>query len=174
MSVILIVEDGSGVPNANSYDSCVNAIQYALNRGVTLPADVSCNGQVASWLILGTDFLESFYDRYPGRPTSYTQALSWPRQCVDFDPDNPFPDDEIPPQLIEALDQCVIAQSQGIVLQPLTDHSQGGYVTEDKLGPIITKYSEKIGTTTNPLLPTVMALLNQILVPTAALRTVRI
>lgn len=168
----LIVEDGSGVPGANSYDTVANATSYAADRGITLPSDTT--GTVTAWLILGTDYLESFTERYVGRPASFAQALSWPRQCVEFGPDNPFPDNEIPTQLVAALDQCVIAQFQGIVLQPLVDHTQGGYVIEDKVDVLITKFSERIGTTSSPLLPTVMSLLQTLLIPTAALRTVRI
>lgn len=173
MPVTLIVENGTGVPNANSYDTVANAIAFAANRGITLPPD-SGGGQVSAWLVSGTDYLESFANQFVGRPVSFTQALSWPRQCVEFGPDNPFPSDEIPTQLIAALDQAVIAQFQGIVLMPTVDHSQGGYVIEDKVGPLITKYSEKIGTTSAPLLPAVMAQLQCLLIPGVALRTVRI
>jgi hypothetical protein len=132
-------------------------------------------GQVSIWLINGTDYLESYSQQFVGQPASCTQALSWPRMCVQFDPENPFPDDEIPPALIAALDQCVLAQASGINLLPTVNYAAtGGFKIEKKVGPIITKFSERIGTTTQPLLPGVMAQLNQLLIPGVALRTVRI
>jgi DnaT-like ssDNA binding protein len=173
MPVTLVVENGDGVPTANSYDTVANAVAYAANRGIVLP-DTSDDGQTAAWLVSGTDFIESFSQRFVGQRASWTQGLSWPRKCVMWNPDTPFPDDEIPVNLISALDQCVIAQFQGIVLQPSISHAQGGYVTESKVGPIITKFSEKIGTTTPPLLPSVMNLLNTLLIPIATLPLVRI
>lgn len=171
---LLIVETGAGVPNANSYDHSANCIAYALARGIVLPADPTEVGQVASWLVIGTDYLESFAARYVGQPTALTQSLSWPRMNVQFAPDTPYPSNVIPPQLIAALDECVIAQFNGLVLQPNVDHSQGGYVTESKVDVLITKFSEKIGTTSAPLLPKVASMLSQLLNPNVALRTVRV
>lgn len=167
----LIVEDGSGVANANSYETLAGVRAYALNRGVVLSA---VDSVVIAQLILGTDYLESFAQQYVGAPTSYTQALSWPRQQVQFDPDNPFPTNKIPVQLIAALDQCVIAQFQGIVLMPTVDHSAGGFVIEDKVDVLTTKFSERIGTTSAPLLPSVMSLLQSLLNPNVSLKTVRV
>lgn len=165
----LIVEDGSGVPDANSYGTLAGARAYASDRGVTLSAT---DADVIPLLINATDYLEDF--DYVGQPVSYTQSLSWPRINVQFDPANPFPDDELPPQLVAACYQAVIEQFNGITLQPSVDYSAGGYVTEDKTDVLTTKYSERIGTTTQPLLPKVDSLLRTITVPTPALRTLRV
>lgn len=167
----LIVEDGTGVANANSYTTLSQARAYALLRGIVLSADDSI---LTAQIILATDYLESFALQYVGQPTSYTQSLSWPRKSVQFDPDNPYPSNAIPPQLISAQCQAVIEEFNGITLQPSVDRSQGGFVTESKVGPLDTKYSEKIGTTSEPFLPKVSALLSALLNPGVALKTVRV
>lgn len=165
----LIVENGTGVDGANSYGDIAGARTYASDRGVTLGTD----DQVSAQLILGTDYLQSF--SYVGRPVSFTQALAWPRTRVLFAIDSPFPDDEIPPQLIAALYQLVIEQFNGIELQPSVDsQSSGGFILEEKVDVLLTKYSEKISTTSQPILPKVDALLQGLIQPVPMLRTVRI
>jgi hypothetical protein len=167
----LIVENGSQVPNANSYETLAGVRAYAANRGVVLSVD---DPTLTGQLILACDFLESFTEQYVGRPTSFSQALSWPRSNVQFDPDSPFPNNAIPTALIQAQDEAVIAISAGVVLQPNVDYSKGGFVIEKKVDVLLTKYSEMIGTTTQPLLPKVMAKLQLLLNPMAVMQTVRV
>lgn len=164
----LIVEDGTGVANANTYGTLVGARAYASDRGVTLSVD---DAIVSSQLILAMDYLEG--QDYVGRPVSFTQALSWPRSQVQFDPDNPFPDNEIPPQLISAEYQLVIEQFNGIELEPSVDHEEG-FIIEDKVDVLLTKFSEKVGTTSQPILTKVDALLRSIILHIPMLRSVRI
>lgn len=165
----LIVEDGTGIPNANSYGTIVGARAYATDRGVTLLAD----DVVTAQLINATDFLESF--DYVGKPVVYSQSLSWPRVQVFIDPDTPFPSNQLPVDLVRACYQCVIEQFNGVELQPTTDISGGGgFVTEEKVDVLTTKFSEKIFTTTAPLVPKVMSLLRGLLVVQQTLRTVRV
>lgn len=164
----LLVEDGTGVPNANTYGTIAGARSYASDRGITLSAD---DDVVSSQLILAMDYLEG--QDYVGRPVSFTQALSWPRTQVQFDPDNPFPDDEIPPQLINAEYQLVIEQFNGINLEPTVDNSEG-FVIEDKVDVLLTKFSEKVGTTSQPMLTKVDSLLRALTQPIPTLRSVRV
>jgi len=166
----LIIEDGSGVAGANSYEGLAGVRAYAADRGITLLDDPTVTAQ----LIIACDYLESFSDQYVGRPTSFTQSLSWPRSSVQFDPDNPFPDNEIPIALIQAQDEAVIAQFQGVVLQPNVDYSSGGFIIEEKVDVLLTKFSERIGTTSQPQLAKVMSRLKGLLNPAVSLRTVRV
>lgn len=167
----LIVEDGTGVANANSYGTIGAARSYAVDRNITLSATDSV---VSGQLVMGTDYLESFAQQFVGSPTSPTQALSWPRQNVMANSDTPFPSNSIPIDLIHALFECVIAQFNGVELQPSVDHSGGGFIIEEKVDVIDTKFSERIGTTSQPMLPKVLALLAGLLNPNVALRTVRV
>ncbi|WBF76993.1 hypothetical protein PSV3_00292 [Septimatrevirus PSV34] len=52
MAITIVVEDGSGVTNANSYVSVADARIYASNRGVELPLD---DDELAAMLIRSTD-----------------------------------------------------------------------------------------------------------------------
>lgn len=72
MAITIVVEDGSGVTNANSYVSVADARIYASNRGVELPLD---DDELAAMLIRSTDYLEAQACRFQGKPTSTTQAL---------------------------------------------------------------------------------------------------
>lgn len=166
----LVTEDGTGIPNANSYGTIAGARSYALDRGFDLSA--FDDAKVSSWLIVGTDFLESF--QYVGSPVEFDQSLSWPRMNVQFAPGFPFPNDQLPVQLVSALYQCVVEQSNGIDLQPTTDNSTGGFVIEEKVDVLMEKFSEKIGTTSAPLLPRVMALLRGLLIAIPPLKVIRV
>jgi hypothetical protein len=74
--VALIIEDGSIVPNANSYVTVAEIKAYADLRGMTYPADA----QIEQNAILATDYLQS--KCYLGELVEETQPLLWPRQDV--------------------------------------------------------------------------------------------
>lgn len=164
MAIVIIVEDGSNVANANAYVDVAGVRAYAANRGVTLPAD---NDAVAAMIIQGSDYLEAKACDYQGVPT-YTdpaQSMSWPRtgaviNCVTFPPD------AIPRQLIAAQCQLVIAVNAGVALFP--NIVPADYVTEETVGPITTKYADptKIGLgNMSPILSAVEALLANLFAP---------
>lgn len=94
----LIVEDGSNVPNANSYNTVVEIRAFADLRGYTLPVD---DLEVEKLAVKATDYLESFRKRYQGVKTHYTQSLQWPRTGVVIE-DNFVDSDSIPPDLKNA------------------------------------------------------------------------
>lgn len=170
MPITLVIEDGSGVTGANTYGDVAGARSYATDRGIVLNADDEI---VKSQLIKAMDYLEGL--DYLGKEVSYFQALSWPRSGLQFDPDTPFPSNEIPPNLIKAEYQLVVEQTNGVDIEPTLNTSGGaGYVLEERVDVIDTKYSERIGTTGEPIMPKVDALLRGIILPTPALRTVRV
>lgn len=163
----LIVEDGSGVINANSYGSIVDAKAYAVDRGIDLGTD---NSKITAWLIQGTDYLESF--NYVGLENVFGQALSWPRKFVRFDIDTVFPTNQIPTNLVKALFELVIVQFNGLVLSPVSDGSP--FVTEEKVDVLLEKFSERISTTGQPILPKILSLLRGMIIATPILKTVRL
>lgn len=173
MTISLIVEDGSGLSNANCYVGVDDARDYATNRGVTLSGT---DDAVAVQILLATDYLESFRDRYKGARVSITQALSWPRVGADLYDDVAyknlvwFPSDAIPKELIAAQCQAVVEQANGIVLMPTTS---GQFVTQETVGPLTTKYSEVLGTSQQPFMPAVKALLRNLIIFTGLLRNMR-
>lgn len=174
MAIVITVEDGSNVPNANSYLSIEDARTFAANRGIVLPAD---DDEVAVMIIKAMDYVESFGCEYQGKPTYPTQALTWPRtgaiiNCAEF------PGDQIPSDLKAALAQSIIAVNSGINLFP--NIVPQDYVTEETVGPITTKYADptKVGLgNMSPILTAVNAALSKLFAPCGqgfALRTIRV
>lgn len=141
MAVEIIVEDGTIVADANAYIDVAYATQYALNRGVVLPA---ASDEVAAMIIQATDFLESKACEYAGHKTDPAQSLEWPRTDAYIlgNEDTPFGPNSIPKNLKMAQAALVIAVSQGIVLLP--NVTPQDFVIEETVGPITTKYANPI------------------------------
>lgn len=140
MAIEIIVETGAGVTDANSYVSVDDTRTYAENRGVTLPVD---DDAIAAMLIKATDYLEALACKYQGQKTNCSQSLQWPRSGVVICCEN-FASDAIPKQLKSAQAALVIAQNDGLVLQP--NITAGDFVTEETVGPITTKYANPVQT----------------------------
>lgn len=157
----IIVEDGSIVANANSYVSLSDARAYATQRGESLPTN---DAELEALLIIAKDFLESYRNKYQGNKVSSSQSLQWPRHPVYIDGfliDN----DLIPAELIAAQCQLAIDQNNGIDIEPT---KEGGFVIKEKVGPLETDYSERVGTSTTPTLTAVDRLLEPLLKTTGS------
>ncbi|MGH8711234.1 MAG: DnaT-like ssDNA-binding protein [Burkholderiales bacterium] len=151
----LIVEDGSIVANANSYVSLVDARAYALARQFVLPVgDVI----LEAYLIQAMDYLESKRFEYQGSKVDPAlQTLQWPRQKVKIDCQiDFFPIDKIPLELKQAQSRLAVELTAGTVLFPTKPAS---FVVREKIGPIETEYSEKIGIFSQQVILSVDALL---------------
>lgn len=172
MTITIVVEDGSGVTNANSYVSVADARIYASNRGVELPLD---DDELAAMLIRSTDYLEAQACRFQGKPTSTTQALQWPRTGVFLNEDE-VPSNVIPKSLIAAQVQLAMAINAGFDLQP--NVSPQDYVTREKVGPIETEYADPLSVGIMPTFTAANALLAPLFGECAsnkfALRTIRV
>lgn len=153
MPITIIVEDGTGVIDANSYVSIDDARIYAANRGITLSADAD---EVASQLIRANDYLEAQACLYQGRRTSNTQALEWPRTGVVVHCEE-VPSNIIPKSLIGAQVQLAMAIDAGFDLQP--NISPQDYVVREKVGPIETQYADPISAGIMPTFGAANALL---------------
>ena len=77
----LVVEDGTGKTNSESYASVADADAYFVGRtGATAWAAAADTAAKEKALRDATDYLEEKYNmRWLGRRTRQTQALSWPR-----------------------------------------------------------------------------------------------
>ncbi|MHA6127141.1 DnaT-like ssDNA-binding protein [Pseudomonas fluorescens group sp. PF-1] len=86
----LIIEDGTGKPDAESYASAEDLAMYAVKFGVTIPADVPVQEALLRRAAVAMDG-----KTWKGRKTNSEQALSWPRRGVELDyeikPDNYLP-----------------------------------------------------------------------------------
>uniref|UniRef100_A0AAU6W0F9 Virion structural protein n=1 Tax=Pseudomonas phage Pavpe01 TaxID=3138545 RepID=A0AAU6W0F9_9VIRU len=171
--IVIVVEDGTGKSNANSYVSVADARIYAKNRGVILSDD---DDVIAAWLINASDYLLTFECEYVGYRTNPTQALSWPRTDAISNCRPIVGPDEIPAQIVFAQCQCVIAQHNGIDLMPT--YTASDFVTEETVGPLTTKYADPLAVGLKPTITSVDALLAPLFGTCAssgiALRTVRV
>lgn len=172
MAISIIVEDGTGVANANSYVSVEDARAYASARGTELPSDAD---EVASMLIRASDYLEAQECRYQGKRVSPSQALAWPRTGVFLNCDA-VPPNVIPKSLIGAQVQLAMAINAGFDLQP--NISPQDYVTREKVGPIETEYADPTKVGIMPTFGAANALLAPLFGECAAnkfaLRTIRV
>jgi hypothetical protein len=156
-----IVEDGTGVANANSYGTVEGAIEYAADRGIDL--STQSDAQMKAWLVLGTDYLNQF--SYIGTQDSPTQSMLWPRSGLTYSDGTAFPENVIPSALTSALYQLVIEQSNGIDVMPSTDwQDKGGFVTMEKVDVLETRYSDSVVPGEQPSMPRVDSLLASLLV----------
>lgn len=135
MAVTLIVEDGSNVPDANSYADITTLRKYADDRGLDLPDD---DDELARMCIVAMDYIEALEYRMKGCRTYDDQSLSWPRKgvCVNC---KPLPDNAIPKNLVAALCQLTVdATALGGTLTPTqTEYA----IRQEIIGPMSTTYA---------------------------------
>lgn len=77
---MLIIEDGSGVENADTFVSVVDADQYAIDRGLSSWAGETDTTAKEAALRRAADYLRDNYaQRWRGEPNEDGQALPFPR-----------------------------------------------------------------------------------------------
>lgn len=103
---MLIIEDGTGLTDAQAYVSAADVALYAVARGKTFTDDA--DGESA--IVRATTWLDAAY-KWPGTRThGRNQALQWPRTgAIDTD-DYAIADDEIPSELIAASCEAAIRE----------------------------------------------------------------
>ena len=104
----LIKEDGTGLPNANSYANVADADAYHADHlyATTWTSATTTNKEKA--LAMATRFIDQSF-QFNGLKLKPTQSLQWPRVRAD-DPDIglDFPSDALPPDLVRAC--CELAR----------------------------------------------------------------
>lgn len=131
------VEDGTGLPDANSYSTVEYADVYFDERGIT--AWAGDDTQKQAWLIQATDYIEQVFGaRFVGTKKTVEQALSWPRINAVARDGAELADDIVPSSLVRACCQYALRAIQGPLMpDPLV--SAEGYnvvTTRKKIGPI--------------------------------------
>jgi len=103
---MLIVEDGTGLPNADSYLSLADFKLYAESQAFDIAA--MTDPQLEAALRRGTAAVDAMYrTRFTGvRLTGYTQALEWPRSGGTYRPGGAaVPSNIVPVQIRNATAQ---------------------------------------------------------------------
>lgn len=132
----IIVEDGTGVTNANSYVSTAELQSFFEIFGQALPENI------ADIAVRSCMYVDMQSDCWPGRRSHATQSLVWPRTGVylesAFEPIDP---ESIPGDIKKAQMFAALAAAQGINLFPTYDPTAGvGEVKREEIGPLKTEY----------------------------------
>lgn len=126
MAITLIVEDGTGLPDANTYVDLTYAAQYLENTGRKDAWGLFSTAQKSAGLIQGTDYLDQvFRKRYKGIKFSSTQRLEWPRNDVFDELGELVPADEIPEGVGDAQVEYAF-EAAGSPLAPTPEASATG------------------------------------------------
>lgn len=120
----LTVEDGTGLPNADSYVSLVDAAAYHTAMGNEAWDDALPAEQEAA-LRRATQYLDTRY-RWRGEPLTDVQALAWPRTAADW-----------PVRAIKSA--CCELALRALAGSLYTDQSDAA-VTRETVGPITVEY----------------------------------
>lgn len=129
----LIIEDGSGVPGANSYASLTEIKEYATARGLELPAQ---DDDIELLTIQAVDFVDSHEYQFQGDRTHLEQELAFPRTGVvlfgnEIDPES------IPNQLKKAQCQATVDAYTEDLMPNLTRQAK-----REKVDVIEVEYAE--------------------------------
>lgn len=132
----IIVEDGTGLADAEAYISVADADTYFAARGNAVWAALTTE-QKEQALRAGSDYMAAVYGaRWKGYRVTETQALDWPREDVvanGFDIDN----DVVPAAVARANAELAVRASAGELLA-----DQGAQVKSEQVGPIAVTYQD--------------------------------
>lgn len=134
----LIVEDGTGLADAESYCSVTEANTYHAALGNQAWASLASDTLREQNLRKATNFMRQLYRMaWQGKPTKSTQALDWPRYDVEVN-DYWLASNIVPVDVKNACAELALKAISGPLVVDLT---QG--VKSKKVGPIETVYDEK-------------------------------
>ncbi len=148
----LVVEDGTGKADAESYVSVADATAYHLAQGNAAWAAIANDTLREQALRRATSYMEQVYRMsWAGSRVTNTQALSWPRAWVPVK-DSPggyggFPDyvaqDVVPVQVSRACAELALRAAAGSLAPDL-----GAQKKSTTVGPISVTYADGTRQTT--------------------------
>lgn len=125
---MIIVEDGTGLENANSYVSTNEADTYFSTRGVTSWGSLQTEKKEIA-LIKARDYLDVAY-KWRGRKASAEQSCAFPR--LNVTDDDGYKVEGIPAKLKEAQMECALIISSGT--EVFEEQESNGAVTSENIG----------------------------------------
>lgn len=141
---MLIVEDGTGKPDAESYATAEDLVFYAMKFGVVIPAE-----EVAQEALLRRAALAMDGMKWKGKRQSSDQALAWPRKDVCIGGENK-PSGYIPARI--QYGQMALAGEIHIDdIDPIDKRK--GAVTLERVEGAVTREYATISNTSGRLLP---------------------
>lgn len=140
----LIIEDGTGKPDAESYASAEDLARYAVKFSTVIPAGVPEQEALLRRAALAMDGMT-----WKGRKTNNEQGLSWPRREVRLDyeikPNNYLP------ARIQYGQMALAAEIHQDDIDPV--EKRKGAVLLDRVEGAVTRQYAAIPNTSNRLLP---------------------
>lgn len=143
--VTLIVEDGSGLPNANSYCDLDYALEYCTMKGYSNWHSLSENEQKV-FLIRGTDFVDNFFN-WKGRRCKSSQSMAFPR--VEIYDDDRYEVRGIPDKLKKACIEAAFLNSNSDSDSLFTTKDENGAVKRQKVDSLEVEYFNNQQTSDN-------------------------
>ncbi|WP_095111681.1 DnaT-like ssDNA-binding protein [Pseudomonas sp. Irchel 3H7] len=140
----LIIEDGTGKPDAESYASAEDLAIYAVKFGVVIPADVLAQEALLRRAALAMDGMT-----WKGRKSNSEQALSWPRRGVELDYE--FKPDNYLPARIQYGQMSLAVEIHTDDVDPI--EKRKGAVTLERVEGAVTREYATIPNTSGRLLP---------------------
>lgn len=134
----LTIETGAGVAGADTYSDVAYTDAYLASMGYTIWAPLLTAEKEAAKR-MASRHLDSYAKTYTGTRSTMEQGLEWPRVGGVFSNQFDIPTTTIPENLKRAECELAVRAAQGL----LTTDSQGGYVTQERLGDLSVSYSDK-------------------------------
>lgn len=137
----LVVEDGTGKADAESYVGVADCAAWATKNGAAFSAAPEASAEAA--LRRATRFIDATYGaRFIGfRTNGRAQALQWPRRdAYDEANDEYLPDDEVPQEIVTAACEAAVRElAEPGSLAP--DLERGGAVKRLQAGSVQIEYA---------------------------------
>lgn len=130
----MIVEDGTGKADANSYVSLDEANAYFVDRNVTAWAALSDAAKIAG-LLYATSTIDGSYS-WPGYIANQSQALEWPRVGAE-DSEARFQDNIVPTKLKQATCEFALLHQTAALN---SSFERGGRIKREKVGTLEQEY----------------------------------
>ena len=140
----LIIEGGSGKPDAESYASAEDLAMYAVKFGTVIPAGAPEQEALLRRAALAMDGM-----KWKGRKASSEQALAWPRREVHMDGENK-PSNYLPAR-IQYGQMALAAEIHHDDTDPIDKRK--GAVTLERVEGAVTREYATIPNTSGRLLP---------------------
>jgi hypothetical protein len=132
----LILEDGSGKTNSQTYVLGADVAAYARLYGLAPPVSADADIMKAMRYVEG-----AYYERWIGLKKTENQALSWPRAYAVRRDGWTVDESEIPKELKDAVCALALRSRNGDNLIP--DLTRSDSVLEEQIGPIRVKYDSR-------------------------------
>ncbi|MEE5060532.1 DnaT-like ssDNA-binding protein [Pseudomonas alliivorans] len=141
---MLIIEDGTGIADAESYATAEELARYSAKFGATIPTE-----QIAQEALLRRAALAMDGMTWKGRKSSSEQALAWPRREIRLDGENK-PERYLPAR-IQYGQMALAAEIHADDIDPIDKRK--GPVTKEKVDGAVEREYATISNTSKRLLP---------------------